>query len=123
MGERILVVDDDPFIRSALTELLEDEGYQAISADSGVTALEIARSQRPDVILLDVMLPGMNGIAVARQLRADPCSRDWCIIMMSAGANLLAAAREVRLDGVIAKPFDFDAVLAEIATCLHRTER
>jgi CheY-like chemotaxis protein len=99
-----------------------DEGYTPLLACDGAEALTIARREQPDVILMDLMMPGMDGLAAIRALRTDATERDWCIVAMSAAANLLQAAHEVRLDGVIAKPFDIDVVLAEIAACLRRFE-
>lgn len=70
--EKILVVEDDPAALHLRTEILRQANYQILSATDGVQALAMAKKDRPDLILMDVQLPGMNGLAVAEKIKADP---------------------------------------------------
>jgi CheY-like chemotaxis protein len=82
-GRRVLVVDDNADAREAMKLLLEDEGHDVRSAGDGPTALESARSFRPEVVLLDIGLPGMDGYEVARALRSEPGSERALIVAVS----------------------------------------
>jgi CheY-like chemotaxis protein len=116
-----LIVDDDPAIRGMLVELLSDEGYDTYVAGDGHTAVEIARSKSPDVILMDLMLPIMDGASATRLIKADPDTAWIRVIAMSAGANLRLLADHLPADGVVGKPFDLDALLADVAIQLRRS--
>lgn len=105
---KILIVDDDPYGREALEGLLYTSDYSLLFAENGMMALEMAAHHRPDIILLDVMMPGMNGLDVCRRLRADLHLREVPIILLTALED-----RQVRLEGIeagaddfITKPFD-----------------
>ncbi|MBC7105216.1 MAG: response regulator, partial [Firmicutes bacterium] len=80
----ILVVDDEKAILELLRFNLQREGYEVLTAEDGVTAIEMARRLRPHLIILDVMLPGQDGLTVCRVLHHDPRTRDIPIIMLSA---------------------------------------
>ena len=95
MSTRILVVDDDPGISEMVSILLESEGYDVGVCATGTAALPAFRSQRPDLILLDVMLPGLDGVSVCEQIREE--SDDVPIIMMSARTTVLLARVKARL--------------------------
>ncbi|MBX6343070.1 MAG: response regulator [Thermomicrobiaceae bacterium] len=112
---RVLIVDDDPWIRSLLEEVLRDEGYQVRSAADGHEALSAARSWHPHLILMDLMLPQLDGATAIRILRADDRARRARIVAMSAGVNLRERAPSLPVDGVLGKPFDLDALLADVA--------
>lgn len=114
----ILIVDDEPMARDTLIALLHAEGYQIACASTGADALAQARALVPDLILLDVMLPGLDGFAVCRQLRADPALAEVPIILVTALDD-----RASRLDGLaagadefISKPFDRTELRARIRT-------
>ncbi|HUZ02224.1 MAG TPA: response regulator [Thermomicrobiaceae bacterium] len=111
---RVLIVDDDPSIRALLDELLRDEGHVTVLAGDGKRAVERARETHPDVILMDLMLPVLDGASAIRVLKSDPFTRDIPIIAMSAGANLRLHAEHLPADGVLGKPFDLDTVLAHV---------
>jgi CheY-like chemotaxis protein len=97
-----------------LVELLTDEGYDTLVAGDGRTAVEIARNDGPDVILMDLMLPVLDGASATRLIKSNP-KTDWIrIIAMSAGANLRLQADDLPADGVVSKPFDLDALLADV---------
>ncbi|HEU4793696.1 MAG TPA: response regulator [Nitrolancea sp.] len=112
---QVLIVDDDPAIREMLDELLRDEGYDTLRAADGRSAVEIARSSHPSLILMDLMLPVLDGAAAIRLLKNAPHTQQIRIIAMSAGANLRLHADHLPADSVLGKPFDLDALLADVA--------
>ncbi|MDI3339146.1 MAG: response regulator [Sphaerobacter sp.] len=112
---RILIVDDDPAIRTLLNELLREEGYTTFVAGDGQTAIEQARQTHPHLILMDLMLPVLDGASAIRVLKSDPRTSGIRIIAMSAGANLRQYADHLPADGVLGKPFDLDTLLAHVA--------
>lgn len=81
---RILVVDDEPSILRLVTATLEPKGYEVITVDNGVEALVLARSKHPDLILLDIMMPSMDGNEVRKRLQADAATKDIPIVHLSA---------------------------------------
>lgn len=112
--KRILVVEDDHEIRSTLVELLQDEGYAVEEAGNGKKALEAIRRLPPSAILLDLMMPVMDGWAFLSVCRSDPRCRDIPIVVMSATHNLHMHVKQLMEQGahaVIAKPFDVQAVV------------
>ena len=106
--QRVLVVDDDPVIQRLLQVNFEMEDYVVLTASDGAEGLLKARTQRPDILLLDVMMPKMDGIAVAQALRADPKTAHLPIIMLTAKAQAadIQAGRDVGVDIYVTKPFD-----------------
>lgn len=112
---RVLIVDDDPAILNMLDELLQDELYETLLATDGNEAVIIARSEQPDLILMDLMLPILDGAEAIRQLKKDPSTESIHIIAMSAGANLRMHADHLPADSVIGKPFDLNTLLAGVA--------
>jgi len=85
--KRVLVVDDEPDIVEIVACLLEGEGYETLVARDGIEAVEVAEAERPDLVLLDVMMPEMNGYQVCRLLRAKPEFRDTPVVMLTAKAQ------------------------------------
>ncbi len=110
----VLVVDDDPDILDAICDILEAEGYRVARARHGLEALERVDTERPAVILLDLMMPVMDGVAFAQALRTRPASVPPPILVISADGNPQRAAA-VGAQGYLAKPFDIDALLAHVA--------
>ena len=112
----VLVVDDDPVIVKLLQVNFEMEGYAVISAENGLAGLARARDDKPDLIILDVMMPGMNGLDVARNLKRSDDTRAIPIILLSAKAQAtdVAEGREVA-DDYITKPFDPLELLDRVA--------
>jgi two-component system alkaline phosphatase synthesis response regulator PhoP len=104
---KILVVDDEEHILELIRFNLEKEGYQVVTATDGNTAVEIARSQRPDLILLDVMLPEQDGLAVCRILQQEAATRRIPVIMISARGDELdkVLGLEMGADDYVTKPF------------------
>jgi CheY-like chemotaxis protein len=114
-GPRVLVVDDDPVIRSTVAELLTDEGYRVQQAGDGAEALEIIRVAAPDAIVLDLMMPVLDGWAFVDHCRGEPGCADVPIVVMSATHALHETAQRLHAMGVravLAKPFDVDALIA-----------
>ena len=122
MSTRILVVDDDPGISEMVSILLESEGYDVGVCATGTAALPAFRSQRPDLILLDVMLPGLDGVSVCEQIREE--SDDVPIIMMSARTESVdvIAGLEAGADDYVTKPFENTVLLARVKARLRRQE-
>ena len=110
----VLVVDDDPDILDAICDILEAEGYRVARARHGQEALDQVEGERPAVILLDLMMPVMDGVAFARALRLRPSVRDVPIVVISADGNPQRAAA-VGATGYLAKPFDIEALLSQVA--------
>ncbi len=123
-GKTILIVDDDDDVAEMLREQLEREGYFCHCVSSGERALTSVRQHRPDLILLDRMLPGMHGDEVVRRLKADPRSQAIPIIMLTGKADesdeLVALA--LGADDYLGKPFSFKRLAARIAALLRRTD-
>jgi CheY-like chemotaxis protein len=81
----VLVVDDEPVLRAIVREILHEEGYAVIEAPDGRVMLEMMAKERPDLVLMDVMMPGIDGREAYRQLRLHPEHRDVPVVMMSVG--------------------------------------
>jgi CheY-like chemotaxis protein len=107
---RILVADDSPEILALVSQRLSEGGYQVLKAADGEAALELARSEQPDVVLLDVVMPGRNGWEVARALRGDPATSAIRIVVMTALGEEInqRTAPLYGADATLAKPFDLD---------------
>ena len=109
-GASILVVDDDPEIVAMLTTRLGHRGYKVTAASDGHRALELAKREKPDLVLLDVMMPGKSGWEVARALKQDPETENIKIVMLSAigpSTNSMTAPL-YGADAHIDKPFEFE---------------
>ncbi|MGH9156063.1 MAG: response regulator transcription factor [Acidimicrobiales bacterium] len=121
----ILVVDDDPVIQQLLRVSFEMEGYEVITADDGLAGLERARADRPDLMILDVMMPRMNGIEVARTLKSDPDTSSIPILMLSAKAQAadVSAGGASGVDDYVTKPFDPEVLLERVEGLLRRFAR
>lgn len=116
-GARVLAVDDSPTILEMLRAILESGGYEVITASDGTKALESARTMNPDLILLDVMLPKLDGYRVCRLLKFDQNYKHIPIIMLTAKTEDQAMATGIRTgaDQYLTKPVEPDALLAAVA--------
>jgi two-component system response regulator MprA len=117
----ILVVEHDDDLRNLLADLLALEGYTVATAEDGQAALELLRHARPDLILLDLLLPRMDGWTFARQCDADPIGHGLPIIVLSTASSASTVLRELAGTGVrrvLEKPFDLGALLALVAALL-----
>jgi len=118
-GAKLLVVEDDRDIAESLAALLADEGYRVETAPDGVAASAQARAAPPDAILLDLMLPLLDGVGVAEELaRAGLGLAKVPIILLSAGQELATGAKKIGTPYVLRKPFELDDLLKMIDRAL-----
>lgn len=122
---KILVVDDEQDILDLLSVNLSREGFRVITADSGENALELVSTKKPDLVILDLMLPGIQGLEVCRQVRADPENANLPILMLSAkdGEVDRIVGLEVGADDYITKPFSMGELVARIRAALRKSGR
>jgi DNA-binding response OmpR family regulator len=122
---RVLVVDDEAPIRLLCRVNLEAEGMTVLEASDGIAGVEIAKSERPDVILLDVMMPGMDGWQVAENLTDDEATSHIPLIFLTARAELRDRAKGLELGGIdyITKPFNPVDLAKVVETLLDRVRR
>jgi diguanylate cyclase (GGDEF)-like protein len=125
MSERVLVVDDDEDIRTVLRVTLELAGFTVITAADGPDGLDLARSESPDVILLDVMMPSMDGLEVLTRLRADARTAHLPVLLVTARVQSQDAVDglEKGADDYITKPFDPDEVAARVRAAIRRADQ
>src|ERR1044071_3826230 len=121
MKSRVLVVDDDPALAEMLTIVLRGEGFDTAVVGDGTRALPAVRELRPDVVLLDLMLPGMNGIDVCRAIRS---AAGVPIVMLTAKSDTvdIVLGLESGADDYVVKPFKPKELVARIRARLRRTE-
>jgi len=117
---KILIVDDTPHNIDVLSATLADEACELIAATSGARALELAARERPDLVLLDVMMPGMDGFEVCRRLKADPACADVPIVFVTARTEDVSLGFAVGGSDYISKPINADEVRARVR---HQLER
>ena len=120
-GRGVLVVDDDSDIRSVVSELLTDEGYQVRTAVNGREALATLSSWRPDVILLDLMMPIMDGWTFLANQQSIQELRQIPVIVMSASHTVARGEEHLTVADVVAKPFEIDVVLTKVAALAGRS--
>ena len=116
MSATILVVDDDAAIRETLRDILQDEGYGVIEARDGAEGLSAVAGHHPDLILLDLHMPRVDGWQMYRRLHE--CGATPPTVIMTAGRNAALEARALKAAGSLAKPFDLDEVLAAVEDVL-----
>lgn len=119
---RILVVDDDPAMVGAITALVGEEGHQVITAYDGLTAVKRYREERPDIVLLDLAMPGPDGFTVAGRMRAEG---DAPIVVVSGESSEEAKVRALGIgaDDYLVKPFGRAELLARIGAVMRRADR
>lgn len=126
-NEKILLVDDNPTNLQVLFQTLEGRGYNLLVAKNGEMALSITRKALPNLILLDIMMPGIDGYEVCRQLKADPTTREIPVIFLSALGDTKDKVQGLDLGAVdyVTKPFQPDEIIARVNTHLtiHRLKR
>jgi DNA-binding response OmpR family regulator len=124
MGRTILVVDDEAEMLRLLDYNLTKAGYLVIGAKSGEEALSAARKHAPDLVVLDVMMPNMDGFEVCRRLRADPQTAGILVLMLTARAEEgdRVVGLEIGADDYVSKPFGVKELLARLKALLRRTE-
>lgn len=123
-GEKILVVDDEPHIVQLITFNLEKNGYKVISADNGIDGLKMAKNEMPQLVLLDLMLPELDGYDVCREIRRDNNISSMPVIMTTAKSEELdkVLGLELGADDYITKPFSVRELVARVKAVLRRTK-
>jgi len=120
VGKRVLIADDEPNIVASLEFLMEQAGFEVRVAANGDQALELAASFRPDLVLLDIMLPKKSGYEVCQRLKSDPATRDMKVVMVSAKGRDVEVAKGVELgaDAYVVKPFSTRELVAKVREML-----
>ena len=121
--ERILIIEDETPMRTALEDLLTGEGYRALTAADGESGLERALAEKPDLILLDVMMPKLDGFAVCAELRR--LANDVPVLMLTAKGQIedRVTGLDAGADDYLVKPFSTEELLARVRALLRRVER
>jgi DNA-binding response OmpR family regulator len=119
-SQPILIVDDDPAILDLIAQLLADEGYAILTANGGQAAVDLAIQHLPRLILLDLMMPEMNGWQVVDVLKSTSRTRAIPILLLSARRDMNITARELGVTDYLAKPFDLDELLGCVDRILKR---
>ncbi len=120
VGARVLVADDDRAIRDALVRALELEGYVALAAPNGAEALALIRDAVPDLVLLDIMMPIVDGLTVCRVLRAEKDRTPVLMLTARTETSDRVAGLDAGADDYLAKPFELDELFARIRALLRR---
>jgi CheY-like chemotaxis protein len=115
---KILVVDDDEGILDAFRAMLENEKYIVEVSVNGETLLSLPRSSLPDLIILDVLLSGIDGRDICKELKKDPVTKKIPLIMISAYPNAEKSVKEVNADDYLKKPFEMEELLQKVAKYL-----
>ena len=118
---KILVIDDDIIVRKTLIQILEDRGYQVVSAEDGKRGVAAFRSERPDLVITDIIMPEQEGIQTITEIRG--MTPEAKIIAISGGGRIgntdfLKIARHLGAADIISKPFDPDDLLSRVGLCL-----
>ena len=120
VSHRLLLADDDRAIRESLERALELEGYTVISVADGVEALSAVRREPPDVVILDVMMPGVDGLGVCRVIRADGLRVPILMLTARVEVDARVAGLDAGADDYLAKPFELEELLARLRALLRR---
>jgi len=122
-GKKLLVVDDEELVRKMVTLWFEREGFSVISADNGTDGLRLAIEQQPDVILLDIIMPGLHGFEVCKKIREQPQLSKTVVIITSARSYKpdIDKAKELGADDYVIKPSDSGNLLKIVTRHLSKT--
>ena len=122
MGKKVLVIDDDPGIVKLDEALLKSKGYEVISAGDGLSGVERAIEDQPDVIILDVILPNMHGFEVCKNLKNNPNTEFIPIVMVTATGleDIAESESDIQADAYLAKPYGIDKLEEAIQTAIHK---
>jgi len=122
MPKKILIIEDDPGILLSLKDELESEGYAAYSAEDGEQGLEMAKQQRPDLIILDIMLPAMDGYEVCKRLRMEGDTTPIIMLTVKDKEIDRVLGLELGADDYVTKPFSLRELVARVKAVLRRTD-
>jgi DNA-binding response OmpR family regulator len=122
MAKKILVIEDDPAISRLVDYTLRHEGYEVVTAANGLEGIRKARNEAPDLVILDVMLPGMDGFEICHQLRSDPDTEQLLILMFSAKAQEVDknTGLKVGADDYLPKPAAPAEIVSRVAKLLAK---
>ncbi len=127
MAKKILIVDDDPDLVEAVTMILESKNYEVAAAYGGIEGLQKARTENPDLIVLDVMMPDKDGYVVCKELKADPELRKIPVLLLTAVVSKIPTSRytqqmglETEADDYIDKPVEPEVLVKRIETLLTK---
>ncbi len=122
MNKKILVIEDDPGYLRLIQYALEDEGYQVLTATNGLEGLRKAQNEEPDLIVSDLMLPGIDGFEICRCLRAEPQTAELPILILSAVVREMDNGTRLKIgaDDYISKPWHRLELVTKMATMLER---
>src|ERR1039457_272365 len=120
---RILVVEDEEDIRQILAYNLGQSGHEVLTADRGAAGLDLARKERPELVLLDLMLPDISGLEVCRQLKSDPALREVPVMMLTARSEEIdrVVGFELGADDYVVKPFSVRELILRVQAVLRRS--
>ena len=123
MAKVILIVEDDPKSMTLTKDLLKISGYTTIQAADGMQGVELAKSAKPDLILMDIMMPKMDGYTACHDIKADPVTRNIPVVMLTAmGYDLNKKfAKQMGADGYVTKPFSRQELIDAISPLLATT--
>ena len=123
IAKRILIIEDDPSFSRAINHIVEKEGYEVNTASNGMTGLRMVKESPPDILILDVMLPGLDGFEICSQLRAEEVTAKLPIIMLSAKGQETdkATGLKVGANEYLTKPVDRTLLLEKITSLLSES--
>jgi len=124
MSQLIVVIEDEEDIRELIRYNLDKEGYRVLAANSGEEGLELVMNSMPDLIVLDLMLPGIDGLEVCRQLKEEPKTKDIPIMMVTARGEEpdVVSGLELGAEDYVSKPFSPKVLVARVKTVLRRSQ-
>ena len=125
MNAKILIAEDEPDVRALIVSNLRNAGFEVLQAEDGSSALTLARGDLPNLLVLDLMLPGMSGLEVCRALKGDPATAKLPIIMLTAQADEIdrVVGLELGADDYMTKPFSPRELVLRVKSVLRRTEQ
>ena len=120
--KKILIIDDEEGIQTLLLDVLSGQGYEIISAKNGAEGLISAKRNKPDLILLDIMMPEIDGFTVQQLLKEDPGTRNITVLFITGTSVIDNAVRAISQGaaGYIEKPFDLEVLLHKVETLVHK---
>jgi DNA-binding response OmpR family regulator len=123
MPKEILIVDDEPDVVVPIQFLMEQQGYRVMAAERGEDALDLIYHYKPDLVILDIMLPGIDGYEVCEIIRLDPNYRDVRVMFLTAKGREVDIAKGLALgaDAYLTKPFSNDELVAKVKELLEKT--